>query len=204
MHCRNLAPATVLGLLLAVTGCGYLEQRAEYEHVAEGQRLEVPPDLDAPDERRALRVPNATDSQVQGGAVSDRPGSPDSVDASDPSDAGDARERTALVVDDDVESVFRRLGFALERIGVEIVERDAQAGYYVVDYVDTRAREQRPNVISRWVLRRQGPEDFSGNYRLEVRDDAAGTMVILLDDRGQAAPDRVAAELLGAIDARLG
>ena len=196
----RLALVAVLAFLLA--GCGLFNRNTEFEEVGAARPLEVPPDLDAPDTTRSMRVPDATYSRVAGGPVqrSDAP-------ADVPADvrleyAGDT---ATLLVPDTLDSVYRRLGFALERIGMEIVERDDGANAYLVEYVDRQARENRPGVFARWILRRKGPTDHSGVYRVSIEEaGAAASRVRLLTRDGDDAPERVVNDVLGALEERLG
>ena len=109
-----------------------------------------------------------------------------------------------MILADDRESAWRRIGVALERAGIDVEERDADSWTYIVEYIDEEAREKRPGIFKRWVLRRKGPEDLSGPYSVQLHEDGSGTRVELRDEKGRSARERVSERILGALRTRLG
>lgn len=188
---------TLIIFATVISGCGWLKQKSDYEHVEERQPLEVPPDLDRPNDRAALRVPNSTYSRVAGGSV-------DSAVPTENSLSTAPGVPSSLLVADTPLSTWRRLGPSLERVGLRIVNEDEDSLQYRVEYVDTEARANRPGLFKRLVLRRKGPADYSGEYVIEVRDVPQGSEVHVLNEDGTDAPDRVAEDISGALDDRLG
>lgn len=193
--------AVIVGLAILLAGCGLFNRNTEYDEVGAGRPLEVPPDLDAPDTTRSMRVPDSTYSRVAGGPVR-----PANAPSETPTDVRleYTGEGATLLVPDALDSVYRRLGFALERIGVEIVERDDSTSAYLVEYVDREARDNRPGVFARWILRRKGPTDHSGVYRVSIEEAGAASRVRLMTEEGGEAPERVVNDVLGALEERLG
>lgn len=184
-------------------GCGMVPRQSEYDRVDPGSSLEVPPELDEPDQARAVRVPNASYSAVRGGAIE--------AQAADPlANLSGARlvelaGEDVLAVGDGAASVYRRVGAALENLGLTVDTADDAQSQYTVRYVDKVAREQRPGVFSRWILRRKGPIDHSGQYQLRVaaHDDEV-TLVRLVNDQGRPVADRVREAILVPLRDRLG
>ena len=108
---------TLIVLATMASGCGWLKQKNDYEHVEERQPLEVPPDLDRPNDRAALRVPNSTYSRVAGGPVDTAVPTENSLSTA-PGVPG------SLLVADTPVGTWRRLGASLERVGLRIVDED--------------------------------------------------------------------------------
>jgi uncharacterized lipoprotein len=214
MMSRQYSTSALLLMLLAgLNACGWVPSQSEYDPVNPGQSLEVPPDLDTPDTRGALRVPNATYSRVEGGPVSaSAPAlSADGAASASASASAESGLRMiweggipSLVVEDSEEGTWRRVGFALERMGIDVDSEQRESSTYVVDYVDAEAREQRPGVFSRWILRRKGPTDHSGTYQVKLRAQGESTHVNLLDEDGNPADSVLTEEILQGLMDRLG
>lgn len=193
------------GLVLLMSACGSIPGQSSYEPVDPVEALEVPPDLDNPETDRALRVPDSTYSRVAGGPVSNTSATAPGADQAPPKDTSLVWEGgvRSLRLADSEEGAWRRVGFALERIGLEIEERERDAATYTVEYVDASARESRPNVFSRWFLRRKGPTDHSGTYLIRLRSEGPSTYVNILDEDGEPADEVITEELLTALHDRL-
>lgn len=143
-------------MVSATTGCGWLKKRVGYENSKQNNRLEIPPGLDAPSTNNAMIVPNVEGTTTQGEV---------SVET--------------FTVNDTLESTWRRMGLALNRIEGVTVTSNAQAlGSYDVRY--------------------QGM-----NYL--IRAEAAGdaTRVTAFTSEGAAAANSPAGRLLGILKSRL-
>lgn len=178
--------AAVMILLLAtvLAGCGLFKRTSEFDRVAEERPLEIPPDLDRPDVSPVMDVPGVEPPPAQRGAGGAVPG--------------------VLEIDDTVDSTYRRVAIALERVGIPIAARRDEVHELLVEYEDEEAREERPGFFARTVLRRKGPTDHSGRYRLLVRPSGRGSAVSIETEDGGSAPRRVSDDILGALEVRLG
>ena len=204
MICRRITVLLVASCaVLSLAGCGWLARSSDFDQVPEGERLEVPPDLDAPDQTRALRVPGATYSKNDGAVVSDRPSSAVNDRTASGSGVVALEGGLALVVDQPVRDVYDRVGVALERIGMKVLESNAEGASYRVEYVDTEARAQRPNIFARWILRRKGPTDMSGTYLIKLTERGSQTAISLDRADGATMTERVADDILSALEERL-
>lgn len=190
--------AILVAVCLALTlgSCGWLPKQSEFDRVGEGRSLEVPPDLDEPDTSGSTRVPNATYSAVRGGFVEDATPTASTRRARLIEHQGNQ----VLALDGGLDEAWRRVGAALERSDLEIDGSDSAAREYRVVYVDQRARAERPGRLSRWILRRKGPVDYSGTYQVRLKAlEPELTAVELLDADGEQAPapvkDRILTEL---------
>ncbi len=171
-------------LSMALSGCGLWQKESEFDKSIEERPLEIPPDLDAPRQDQTMSIPGSSTANPQA--------------------AQTVNSSASMVLADSRDSAWRRVGVALERAGVEVEGRDPDTWTYVVGYVDQEAREKRPGIFKRWILRRKGPEDLSGDYDLKLLEDGSGTRIELRDQRGRAARERVSEAILGALRSRLG
>ena len=188
----------------AGSGCGVLPKQSEYDRVDPGTALEIPPELDEPDRSTAVRIPNASYSAVSGAAVN-QPAAADPLADLTGVKLVQVSGEEVLAMADTAASVYRRLGLALEGLGVRVEAADDTAALYAIEYVDESAREQRPGVLSRWFLRKKGPVDHSGTYHLRVGAHNDEVTVIRIEsDQGRPAPDRVRDDILIPLRDRLG
>lgn len=123
-----LVSASLLG------GCGYMRSKLgndqdAYKSSGQVRPLEVPPDLDMPNMSGTLVIPERVATSADASARN-APG----VDATAPTmGAGVAISADGLRVADSVQSTWLRVGLALERSGVAMIEsRDASAHTYQV------------------------------------------------------------------------
>ena len=144
-------------MVSATTGCSWLKKRVGYENSKQTVPLEIPPGLDAPSTNNALLVPNVDGTTAQGQAAVE-----------------------TFTVSDSLESTWRRMGLALNRIDGVTVTGSAQAlGSYDVKY--------------------QGL-----NYLIRAENAGeASTRVTAFTSEGAAAANSPAGRLLGILKSRL-
>jgi len=154
---------SLIGLTLAVfmvsatTGCSWLKKRVGYEGSKQNNALEIPPGLDAPSTNNALIVPNVEGTTAQGQAAVEN-----------------------FTVNDSLESTWKRMGLALNRIEGVTVTGSAQAlGSYDVRYEGL-------------------------NYLIRAENAGADTTrITAFTSEGPAAANSPAARLLGILKTRL-
>jgi uncharacterized lipoprotein len=116
---RAIPLALLAAALVATSGCGWFRGKSVYDQAPEARPLEVPPDLDAPRIDPSMNIPEVTAAPRASQAT---------ARAAEPSAA-------PFVIADTPESVYRRVGLALERIdGVEIAERAQLLAAYNVRF----------------------------------------------------------------------
>lgn len=160
----------VLGLVaISLVGCGWLRGRSDYEQSPETRPLEVPPDLDTPPTDPSMRVPS--------------PGSGAAAAASNPGGAPPSSSTavaSSVAVADTVQSTWRRVGLALERIdGVQIDDRAELLSVYNVSY-------------------------RGASFLVQVQPDGANAKIVAVDGDGRSIGEGPAVELLGLLRQRLG
>ena len=150
------------GAVLAGSGCSWFRGKSAYESSPQSRPLEVPPDLDAPIVDPARQIPS-----VSGSGASQGRAMPTAADE--------------IVVQDTVESTWRRLGLALERTDGVVVE-------------------DRAELLSVYTVRYQGE-----SFLLRVQQaDGGGSRVSAVSADGTPLAGGSSAALLGALRNRLG
>lgn len=109
---------------------------------------------------------------------------------------------TSLVVDDDFDRAWRRVGLALDRSGFSVEDRDRAAGLFFVRYVDPAlAGKEEPGFLSRWF----GKAEPAPVQRLRVQLKAEGGKTTVTVQNSQGAPETGAAarRIIGEVSAAL-
>lgn len=109
---------------------------------------------------------------------------------------------TSLVVEDDFDRAWRRVGLALDRSGFSVEDRDRAAGLFFVRYVDPAlAGKEEPGFLSRWF----GKAEPAAVQRLRVLLKAEGGKTTVTVQNSQGAPETGAAarRIIGEVSAAL-
>lgn len=160
------AVLTVLAVaVLSSSGCGWFRAKTGYENSPENRPLEVPPDLDRPTVDPTMQVP-----AVAGGRDTVAPGGSRPV----------ALPSQAFVVADTPDSVWKRLGLALQRIeGVSIGDSAQLLSVYNVNY-------------------------DGENFLIRIAPSGEGTRISAVTSDGRELDRGAGAKLLGLLRQRLG
>jgi len=109
---------------------------------------------------------------------------------------------TTLVVDDDFDRAWRRVGLALDRGGFSVEDRDRAAGLFFVRYVDpSLAGKEEPSFLSKWF----GRNDQTPVQRLRVQLKAEGgkTTVSVQNSQGATETGDAAKRIIDRLSADL-
>lgn len=204
---NRIRPAIyVIAAVSLLQACSWFKDKpAEYLQSDEGRQLQVPEDLDAP------RPVNAVVIGVEGiRAPSGDELNPMPPRAAVTAGGGDTNAYLAwsaagayLAVKDSNESVARRLRFAIQRSGMNLLEIHPQ-GAHRFEYRHVRAPVEK-GFFEKFLFWRDnlGP-DYSGTYRVRMEDDGAETRVYLESDSGAPAQTNAVEHVLGIFMERLG
>jgi outer membrane protein assembly factor BamC len=121
-------------------------------------------------------------------AVSITAAAPDAPAAKTPSAGtdGPAPTATSVVVNENFDRAWRRVGLALDRGGFTVEDRDRAAGLYYVRYVDPkRAGKDEPNWFSKIFSDAPNP-NAAQRYRVVVKGDGDKSTVSVQDNKGAA------------------
>ena len=92
-----------------------------------------------------------------------------------------------LQVDDGLDRAWRRIGLALDRGGFTVEDRDRNQGLYFVRFVDTKeAAKDEPNFFTRWFTSDDPAKKALNRYRIQVKAEGTGTLVSVLNFKGEA------------------
>ncbi len=181
---------TLAVLLIATTGCNWVNRPIVYETARETPPLEVPNNLIAPSPNPAAQIPPAGDATE---AAYDATPPPLSGGVSAPANTGP----TELRIEDTSASAWRRVGAALDDSNCcEIVGRDEAAMTYDLEVANAG---NRPGFFRR-VFGGKG-----ARTAMTVRIKAVGEVseVLVVDASGEVRKDALASRVLSAIDASL-
>jgi outer membrane protein assembly factor BamC len=110
---------------------------------------------------------------------------PTSKPAPDPSDTA-SPTATSLVVNENFDRAWRRVGLALDRGGFSVEDRDRAAGLYYVRYVDPKtAGKDEPNWFSKLFSDNPNP-NAAQRYRVVVKGNGDKSTVSVQDSKGAA------------------
>jgi len=197
-------------LLLIQSGCSLIgPDQPSYVTSSELQPLRVPEGLSSPETRRVFEIPGYSLPELSAQGTEELPPSvPTSAEAEQ------ARSRIRfgptglyLEVDDEAASVWRRLGFALNRGGMSIDQVLLDERRFQFDFRHDPIVVSEPGWFSRTFMFWKSPEviDFSGRYLVEVqRETGTRSRIAILDEDGRILPMEQAEFVLTRLRERLG
>ncbi|WP_376691274.1 hypothetical protein [Wenzhouxiangella sp. EGI_FJ10409] len=203
---------TIFVLLLAATlllgGCFNRERDPVYVSSEEISPIEAPPGLDQPATRDTYDVPGYSLPELAAQGQQERPPEvqPSSVAERSRSQIRFGRKGLYLAVEDQPDSVWRRLGFSLDRGEMQLRQIDETERRYRFSFSHEPIRPDMGffDRITFW----SRPEaiDYSGEYVARVASEAEGgvTRVELLDDDGDVVEMDRAEFVLARLRERLG
>jgi outer membrane protein assembly factor BamC len=104
---------------------------------------------------------------------------------------------TLLVVDDDFDRAWRRVGLALDRLGFSRDDQDRSKGLFFVRYADVDAAPQKPGMLSRLAFwRTETTARKAEQFRIQVAGFEAGSRIQVLTGAGTADRSETAARIL--------
>ena len=104
-----------------------------------------------------------------------------------------------LMLKDDFDRAWRRVGLSLDRLGFSVQDRDRSSGLYYVKYLNPENEAKKPSIWSRLAFwESDGPTTGKAkDYRIVVADSkAGGTEVKVLSADGTPEKSDAAARIL--------
>ncbi len=102
-----------------------------------------------------------------------------------------------LVLADDFDRAWRRVGLSLDRSGFTVEDRDRAAAVYYVRYVPFVAdKKEESKGFLRRLFSRKAPEVTTVRYRINLQNQGSGTLVRVLSESGQAVEGGDSARIL--------
>jgi len=189
-----------------LAGCFNRDSQPIYVQSDEVSEIEVPEDLSLPNVRRTYDIPGTFLPQLA--AVGDE-SRPPMVLSSAEAEASRSHIRFGptglyLEVEDEPDSVWRRLGFSLNRGGMNVRQVDEADRRYRFDFTHDPIEVERGGLS--WIAFWRSDEqlDYSGRYQVQVREDGDSTRVVLLGESGEIIEMDQAEYILAVLRERLG
>ena len=197
----------LLALVVLSTACFNRDRQPVYVDSDEIEAIRVPAGFSEPRVRSNFEVPGYFLPQLA--AVGDE-ARPPRVLTSAEAEASRSHIRFGptglhLVVEDDPDSVWRRLGFSLNRGGMSVRDVNESDRVFRFQFDHDPIEVQRRGLFARMAFWR-GTEviDFRGVYQARVEGEGDQTRVALLDERGEVVEMDRAEYLLSILRERLG
>ena len=105
-----------------------------------------------------------------------------------------ANGQPGLVVNDPIETAWRRVGQTLDRVGFSVEDRDATKREYFVRYADPELNNKKPGFFSK-MFKKDKPAD-EGIYKILLTDQGQKTAVDITAKDGTAAPEKVTTQIV--------
>lgn len=93
-----------------------------------------------------------------------------------------------LVMKDDFDRAWRRVGLSLDRLGFTVQDRDRAGGLYYVRYLNPDADTKKSGLLSKLAFWESDAKAKAAEYRIAVADSKSGSEVKVLSADG--APDK--------------
>ena len=193
--------------VLMVSGCAFFSpERTEYVGSRSAEPLEVPDDLDRPDASSELTIQSGDQPPVSRPLEQTAPprvlgysADPDAINR-----LSYGIEGLYLQLDDTVASTYRRLGLAINRSNIEMLDEAPDEGYYLIRY---RGAAPEEGFFEKMLFWRDNGNPANGDYRLQVRpnpNEAGQSHIYLRNEDGSVASDLAAETILTVFLERLG
>lgn len=109
---------------------------------------------------------------------------------------------TSLVVQDDFDRAWRRVGLALDRSGFSVEDRDRAAGLFFVRYVDpAQAGKDEPSFLSKWFGK--GEQSAVQRLRVQLKSEGGKTTVTVQNSQGATETGDAAKRIIAQLSADL-
>lgn len=208
IFCRMMNRTFLLLLVaLLASGCFNRDRQPLYAESEEVAPLEVPSGLTSPQHRPTFAVPGHSLPELAAQGDEEKP---PKVQPSTQAERSRAQIRFGetglyLEVRDDTESVWKRLNTVLNGDGMVVRNADGSANRYLFEFQHEPIRTERTGLARLAFWRGTEITDYSGTYRVEVKDsDGRFTRVALLDDDGDVLDMERAEYVLAELRERLG
>ena len=108
-------------------------------------------------------------------------------------------DQPTIVLAEDSDRTWRRLGVALDRTGFTVEDRNRQQGVYFVRYVAAASAGQKPGLLSRLFGSASANTPTLARYRIVVTAQGTGSQVQVLNAQGQPEASANAEKILALI-----
>lgn len=106
----------------------------------------------------------------------------------------DANGQPALIVSDDIDIAWRRVGQTLDRVGFSVEDRDISKREYFVRYADPELNNKKPGFFSKMFKGNKTKEE--GVYKILLTEEGEKTSVSIKAKDGTPAPENVSTQIV--------
>jgi outer membrane protein assembly factor BamC len=92
---------------------------------------------------------------------------------------------TAVIVDEEFDRAWRRVGLALDRVGFTVEDRNRAQGQYYVRYVDQERDAKETQGLFTRIFSSSNKEKITVRYRIAVQETGKASRVTVLNNDGQ-------------------
>lgn len=191
---------------LVLSGCGMFKKKPpEYLASSEQRTLEIPDDLDSPSADASLIIPGTAAPSLAGKVDHSLPPKvlPSVLSENANSAVRYGADGVYLILEDSIESVWRRLGFALKRTGMQVSDEQEQDWRYDFYFNDATRKDERGFFKKMLRIGKKAP-NHSGDYRITLQPEGESTRLYLQTQAGDPAEPIPAEKILGILQERLG
>lgn len=204
---RNTLVITLAGAML-LGGCFNRDAEPIYVASEEVKPIEAPQGLDEPEVRSNFEVPGYSLPELAAQGDQEKPPrvQPSAEAEKSRSHIRFGRTGLYLAVEDEPDSVWRRLGFSLDRGDMEIRRSDEDERRYIFRFSHEAFRPEQTFWRRMAFWSRPEKVDYSGDYiaRVAGRGEDGATRVELLDSDGEVLDMEQAEFVLARLRERLG
>lgn len=148
--------------------------------------------------RLLLRLGGKTESAAAPSVQPDAPAAAATAAAPVPAAAPGAQVPDQLVIAEDFDRAWRRVGQSLDRHGFTVEDRDRRLGLFFLRWADpNRAGKEEPNWFMRLFSKGEGPA--MNRYRVAVKTEGQQSTISVQDDKGAQLTDEAAKRILGLL-----
>jgi outer membrane protein assembly factor BamC len=107
----------------------------------------------------------------------------------------------SLLLQEEVERAWRRVGFALDRAKFTLADRDRQERIYYIRYIDPDS-QSKSGFLS-YFFGGDSDEDKAPEYRIKLIPEFDSTRIVILSNQNKAAPSATAEKILVVLEEQL-
>jgi outer membrane protein assembly factor BamC len=107
----------------------------------------------------------------------------------------DANGQAGLIVNDGIDTAWRRVGQTLDRVGFSVEDRDISKRVYFVRYADPELNNKKPGFFSKMFKKNKKSYD-DDIYQILLTEEGEKTAVDVAAKDGTAAPENVSTQII--------
>lgn len=107
----------------------------------------------------------------------------------------------SLLLQEEIEKAWRRIGFALDRAKFTLADRDRQERIYYIRYIDPDT-QSKSGFLS-YIFGGDSDEDKAPEYRIKLIPELDSTRIVILTNQNEPAPSATAEKILTVLEEQI-